>query len=196
MVKYKKSIKCENAYSYNEKVKKITGKEVLMFEKGEYIHYGNSGVCIVDDVTTMKLEGVDQEKQYYVLAPLWTKGNKIYTPVDGQKVVIRKILTETEALELIDQMPLIEELIITNDREREDRYKEAMRSGDCRAWVSVLKTLHTRKLERQAAGKKVTSADERYMKAAEDQLYGELAAALNLQKDQMEQYISERMEAV
>ena len=167
-----------------------------MFEKGEYIHYGNSGVCVVDDVTTMKLEGIDQEKEYYVLAPLWTKGNKIYTPVDGKKVVTRKILTESEALELIDEIPSIKELMIENDRDREERYKEAMRTGDCRASVSVLKTLHSRKLERQAAGKKVTSADERYMKAAEDQLYGELAAALNLQKDQMEQYIAERVEAV
>ena len=29
-----------------------------MFDKGEYIIYGNSGVCQVEDVTTMNMEGV------------------------------------------------------------------------------------------------------------------------------------------
>ena len=100
------------------------------------------------------------------------------------------------ALQLIDEMPSIGCIPISNDRDREDIYKTAMRTCDCREWVRVLKTLYARKLERQAAGKKVTSADERYMRAAEDQLYGELATALGMQRDEMESYITERVEGL
>ncbi len=165
-----------------------------MFKKGEYIHYGNSGVCVVDDITQMKLEGIDSEKWYYVLSPLWTKGNKIYTPVDNQKVVLRPIISQEEALALIDEMPEIDCIVVDNDKVREEKYKEAMRTADCREWVRVLKTLHRRKRERMAAGKRVTSADERYMKAAGDQLYGELAAALGMNRDGMEEFIADRIE--
>ena len=167
-----------------------------MYQKGDYIHYGNSGVCVVADVTHMEMEGIDQDKMYYVLSPIWTKGNKIYTPVDNTKVVLRPILSKAEALQLIDEMPSIGCIPISNDRDREDIYKTAMRTCDCREWVRVLKTLYARKLERQAAGKKVTSADERYMRAAEDQLYGELATALGMQRDEMESYITERVEGL
>ena len=167
-----------------------------MFEKGEYIHYGNSGVCVVDDITKMHMEGIDSEKWYYVLSPLWTKGNKIYTPVDNQKVVSRPIISREEALALIDEIPSISCMRIDNDKQREEKYKEAMKTADCRQWVMVLKTLYNRKQERMAAGKRVTSADERYMKAAEDQLYGELAAALGLARDGMENYINERIQSL
>ena len=38
-------------------------------------------------------------------------------------------------------------------------------------------------------GKKISQLDERFTKRAEDQLYGELAAALSLARDDMETYI-------
>ena len=164
-----------------------------MFEKGEYIHYGNNGVCIVDDITHMNADGFDKEKWYYVLIPVRTQSSRIYTPVDNNKVVLRRILTREEASRLIDEIPSIEKIEIENDKKREDQYKEVMRTCDCRDWVRMVKTLYQRKQERIAAGKKVTSADERYMKAAKDQLYGELAVALGLDRDEMEDYIHERV---
>ena len=37
-----------------------------MFEQGEYIVYGSTGVCKVEKVTTMDMDGVPGDKLYYI----------------------------------------------------------------------------------------------------------------------------------
>ena len=44
-----------------------------------------------------------------------------------------------------------------------------------------------------AQGKKVTAVDERYMKVAENELYGELSLTLGVPREKMEDYIKERL---
>lgn len=164
-----------------------------MFEKGEYIIYGVSGVCQVEDVTTMEMEGVPRDRLYYVLAPVSQKGGKIFTPVDNEKTPMRRVLTREEATGLIDRIPEIEELWITSEKLRENKYKECMRSGDCREWIRIIKTLYLRNQERSAQGKKVTATDEKYLHMAEECLYSELEIPLEIPKNQVEQYIVERL---
>jgi len=53
--------------------------------------------------------------------------------------------------------------------------------------------LYQRKKERLAQGKKATAVDERYMKAAENGLYGELSLTLGVPREKMEDYIRERL---
>ena len=43
-------------------------------------------------------------------------------------------------------------------------------------------------------GKKLASVDERYLKMAEDSLYGELAVALDIEKDEVEKFIASHIE--
>lgn len=60
-----------------------------MFEKGGYIVYGTTGVCLVEEITGMKMKGASGEKLYYVLRPCFQKGNTIFTPVDNSKIAMR-----------------------------------------------------------------------------------------------------------
>lgn len=167
-----------------------------MFEKGQYINYGKHGVCIVEDITHMDLPGVDKTKLYYVLEKVYTKGNKIYTAVDNQKVRMRRILSKKEAVDLIEEIPKIEQLKVSEDKSRNEKYKEALTSCDCRELVRVLKSLYNRKQKCIADGKKVTVTDERFFKEAEQQLYGELALALGIAREQVEDYIAARVEHI
>ena len=64
------------------------------------------------------------------------------------------------------------------------------------AWISIIKTLYFRKKERIAQGKKITSLDERYLKATENELYSELSLILEIPKEKMEDYICKQLEAV
>ena len=165
-----------------------------MFEKGEYIIYGTSGVCKIEDITTMNMASVPKDKLFYVLSPSSQKGGRIFTPVDNPKSIMRRVLSREEAARLIDEIPSIEELWIINEKMREEKYKECMRSGDCREWIRIIKTLYLRKQERTAQGKKITATDERYLKMAEDYLYSELEISLEIPKTQMEAYITQKIE--
>ena len=164
-----------------------------MFEKGQYIIYGIRGVCEVMDITTIDRPGGPQGTLYYVLRPYYHQDSKIVTPVDSDKTVIRPLLTREEALELIDRIQDVQEMEVTEDKQREERYKEALKTCDCRVWVSMIKALYLRRKDRIEQGKKMTDLDERYFKTAEENLYSELALSLGMSRDEMVDYIKERV---
>ena len=164
-----------------------------MFQKGQYVNYGKHGVCLVEDITHMDIPGVDKNKLYYVLSKVYTKGNKIYTAVDNEKVKMREILSKHEAQQLILEIPNIEKLEVANDKSRNEKYKNAMTTCDCREWIKVIKSLYSRKQECIANGKKVAVSDERFFREAEDQLYGELAFSMKMDRSQMGDYLTERL---
>ena len=65
-----------------------------MFETGEYVVYGRTGICQVTGVTTMKMDGSSSERLYYILRPGGETEGKIFTPVEGGKQVLRGIITK------------------------------------------------------------------------------------------------------
>ena len=81
-----------------------------MFAIGEYIVYGNTGVCKVTETTKMAAPGTKDDRLYYTLEPVYDKGCRLFIPVDNQKVKMRPILTKQEADELIGRIKEIASL--------------------------------------------------------------------------------------
>ena len=167
-----------------------------MFEIGEYIVYGNNGVCKVENIGKLDMKGENRDRLYYWLTPVYGQGSKIYSPVDNQKTVMRKVLTKEEAEKLTDEIDEIETLWIVDEKQREAAYKKAMYSVDCRSLLQIIKTVYLRKEERVKQGKKVTATDERYFKLAEDKLYQELAVPLGLEENYENIQMSKKNEFV
>lgn len=160
-----------------------------MFEIGEYVVCGNKGVCVVENITTLDIAGVDRERKYYILKPKYQKGSTVYVPVDSPKDSMRPVIRREEAQKLIDTITDVPLLAITNEKLSEQIYRECLKSGNCEEWVRILKTIWRRKQERLRAGRKETAVDARYFHMAEESLYGELAVALDLKRDEVEAYI-------
>jgi CarD family transcriptional regulator len=165
-----------------------------MFQVGDVVVYENRGICRVEKITELNLPGAKAGQKYYELKPVYEETGKIYSAVDNEKVVMRQMLTKEEAEQLIGEIPGIPEMWIGDEKQREMKYKEAMRSCDCRQWVSIIKTLYTRRQNRLMQGKKTTNTDDRYYKKASDNLHGELALALGVQKSDMETVIRNQLE--
>lgn len=167
-----------------------------MFKKGDYIVYDNTGICVIEDVTTIDLPGIAKERLYYVMTPYGQTGNRIFTPVDNPKMNMRKLLSKEETLALIDEMPDIEDIRIEQEKLREQEYKKCIQSCECRNWIRIMKTLYHRKQERVSQGKKITATDERYYKIAETNLYTEFSLALGIEKSELEEYIIRRVKGL
>lgn len=167
-----------------------------MFKVGEYVVYGSKGVCQIMDITHLDMSGADKERLYYVLGPIGDTASRIYAPTDNQKTVMRKVISKEAAERLIEELPEIELLWVPDDKQREAKYKEALKTGDYRSWVSIVKTLYLRQRERLAQGKKITALDERYMRVAENELYSELSLTLEIPKENMEDYIKEKLKNI
>ena len=161
-----------------------------MFVKGEYVVSGNKGVCVVEDITTLDISGVDKEREYYILKPVYVTGSTVYVPVDTADGSMRKVLSRDEANSLIQEIPEIPLISISNDKLLEQEYRGCMRTNNCMEWVRIIKTIYVRRKKRMEAGRKVTALDAKYFRLAEDNLYGELAVSLQIPKSEVESYIA------
>ncbi len=165
-----------------------------MFKKGEYVVSGNKGVCIVEDITPLNISGVDKEREYYILKPVYMAGSTVYVPVDAAEGSLRRVLSREEADRLIRGIREIPLITISNDKLLEQEYRGCMRTNDCTEWIRIIKTIYQRKQKRLAAGRKVTALDAKYYRLAEDNLFGELAISLQLPRGEVEDYIAREME--
>lgn len=164
-----------------------------MFKVGEYVVYGHNGVCQVTKIGPLENMVKNKERLYYTLIPYGESGSTVFAPVDSQKIPLRRIISKEEALSLIDEMKEIAALVITEERKREETYKNALKTCDCRNLVSLIKTIYGRKKEREAQGKRLTAADSRYFRTAENALYDELAAALGMESAKVKEYVLNKM---
>lgn len=165
-----------------------------MLKVGDFIVNANNGICRIEDIVHLDMSTTSKDKLYYLMIPLEEKSAKIYIPVDSKNHRIRKVIDAERAWELIDEIPQIEEMVFEDDRQREQKYKQAIQSCDPEILVSIIKSMYHRKQERDAQGKKNAAVDERFFKLAENNLYAELAFSLGKEKGEMHKFIVDRID--
>ena len=106
------------------------------------------------------------------------------------------MLTKEEAERLIQEIPQIDALEITNEKLLEQNYKECMKANCCTELVKLIKTIYLRRQKRLETGRKETAVDSKYFRIAEDNLYGELALSLNMERKDVCKYITEQLQGL
>lgn len=165
-----------------------------MYQIGDLIVYGGEGVCRVEEIGVPKISGVNKQRQYYTLAPLYREG-KVFTPVDT-KVFMRPVVTREEALELIRGIPSIQADVYENSNLRflNEHYQSYIQNYSCSDLLQMLKDIYTKRGVLSARGKKMGLVDERYMKRAEEMLHGEFAVALGIDRSEVPEFIADSVE--
>lgn len=168
-----------------------------MFQPGELLVYGTTGVCRVEGVTRLNQTGPDKNKEYYVLKPLFQDG-VIYTPVENQKVPVRPIISAEAAEDLIDLIPTMqaEACRAPTLQALAQHYQTAVRSHDCRDLIELMMSIYSKRQQAESQKRRLGMVDERYMKQAERLLYGEFAVALDLPVEEVQPYIQRRVSGV
>lgn len=164
-----------------------------MFEIGDYVLNATNGICKISEIVELDMSGDKQLKSYFLLRPIEEENDRVYIPVDNADKRIRKVITKGEAQAVLDRVPEIEALVVDKEKERETRYKEAVRSCEPDNVVSLIKCLHIRSEQRAKAGKKATAVDERYGKMAEHNLNAELSFVLKKDKQEIKELINKML---
>ena len=161
----------------------------MMFSIGDKIVYGENGVCTVEKIEPLGNTGANKGMLYYHLSPLIGSGT-YFAPVDSG-AYMRLVISREEAEALIDSMPNIEPAICNDNRFNhvDAFYKELFRQHSNEALVAIVKGLRCRMAQRKSR----SSRAEATLKRARDMLHGELSVALDLDLDQVEDYITERI---
>ena len=84
----------QNPFHLRKRVRRFFcgSKGEAMFKEGDFIIYGSNGVCQVEHIGSMDLQGVPGDKMYYTLVPVYEEKSRLFTPVDNHKVVMRPVI--------------------------------------------------------------------------------------------------------
>ncbi len=164
-----------------------------MFKIADKVVYGETGVCLIEDICEREFIK-KQKKMYYVLRPVQSDGNVIYAPIENRKIAMRKIITKNQAENLIKCIPTIIENINADAELTMQDYKNEIISHNLDKLVELTARIYNKKKCVQLQKKRLNSIDEKYMKIAENLLFGELAEALEINIDEVQAYISKNIE--
>lgn len=165
-----------------------------MYQIGDLIVYGGEGVCRVEEIGVPPIRGVNKERQYYTLLPLYRSG-KVFAPVDSN-VFMRPVISHDEAVALISGIPNLEASVYENSNLRflNEYYQSNLQNYTCEGLLQLIHNTRAKREVMRSRGKKLGLVDERYMKRAVDMLHGELAVALGIERSAVSQYISDTLE--
>lgn len=163
--------------------------------KGQHVIYGASGICLIDDIKEISFYSGDTGKMYCILHPLKNKESAIYLPLDNKKLIakIRPLLTKKEIDDLLmgiaDQIPEWE-----NDRRRRaEIFNETLANGHTRELLLMIRCIYLKRSELLHKNKNLAVSDSNVLKAAEVLVEDEFSHVLNIQKDDVGEYIRNKL---
>ena len=167
-----------------------------MYEIGDLIVYAGEGVCRVEEIGVPPMTGINKQRQYYTLKPLYRAG-MVYAPVDTQ-VFMRPVITREDAEALIDRIPEIEPVVYENSNLRflNEYYQAQLQNYNCEGLIKLIRSTRAKREVMIGRGKKLGLVDERYMKRAQDMLHGEFAVALGIERNEVPGYIESKLGAL
>lgn len=164
-----------------------------MYQAGDIVIYGAQGICRIEAVGPLELPIGPPGALYYTLRSYYRPELVIYAPVEGRAIVLRDPLTRAQAQEVLRDLPAVPELQVQAEKQREAAYRGVLHGCDCRALAGLIKALRRRRAARARQGRRPTGLDDRYLRLAEEQLYGELGYVLGVARADAPAYFRARL---
>ena len=167
-----------------------------MLKVGEKVLYGGAGACTVTKTVWRRCGESQEEREYYVLTPVRDGRTTLYVPVDNaaSQAKIRPLLSPEQLTELVRSMPEEEAPWIADEKARQERYKNTLKSGNRRELLVMAKALYLHRKQVKAMGRRLHQTDERLLQEAEKLLCDEFAVVLGMERGQVISYLFEKRE--
>lgn len=161
-----------------------------MFELNEVVIHKSAGACVVFDIVTRNFGTGDVN--YYYLKPKFpsfvNKALEIYLPVDRQDEFIRKPLTKTAVLALINSIPTLERIWIADAKARKLKFEQVHQSGDLKGICQLVKLLY---VEPEFFAKPMSLTDRNFLNKLRTNLFDEFAVSLSIHPLEVEGFIKQ-----
>lgn len=138
---------------------------------------------------------VMEGREYRILRPVYMS-ETIYMPLFSTKIFTRPVISHEEAERLIEQIPTLSAQPVYESKVQllSRKYETALKTGQCSEILCLAMSIYNKKTAAEEKGRKLGLVDERFMKKAEELLFGELAVALGIAKEEVPKYIKLRIE--
>ncbi len=163
-----------------------------MYKIGEKIIYGQTGVCEVVDICYKEFVK-NKGQEYYILKPVFNENNIIYAPTCNPKIFMRCLISKEEAEKLIENIPSIIKKSTQKQEYSKEEYLEKIYKSTLEDLVELTAYIYNKKKIIKSEKKRLNNVDEKYMIIAENLLFGELAAVLNIPICDVQKYIESKL---
>ncbi|MEE1313524.1 MAG: CarD family transcriptional regulator [Lachnospiraceae bacterium] len=162
-----------------------------MYKINEYVIYGMQGACKIKDIT--EVDFGKKGNLYYKLIPECDKGSEIYVSVKNGEKKMRRPISKEQAIQMVQEIPKVKGIWISDDRARENAYKEAIVKGDYEEMMGMLAGLFEKRNDRIKQGKRQTELDDRIFRNTKKVFLGELSVVLDMDIDFLEEEIMKQV---
>lgn len=167
-----------------------------MFQIGEVVSYGASGICTIEDIRMESLSRSGVKKQeYYILRPAAAPTCVTYVPTSSEKLTakMRRVMTKAE----IDAMLLAvrgqRKEWSEDTRRRTEVFTQILTGGISEELLKLIGCLYLEKKNRSQGSKKFCATDEKLLSSAERLVGEEFSYALQIPQKEVSAYIANRM---
>ncbi len=167
-----------------------------MFQIGEVVAYGATGICTIEDICITSLNRAGTTKQeYYVLRPAATPSCLTYVPAGNPKLTekMRKLPNKQELDTLLDSVRGQVLEWIPDSRLRAEQYGQILSGGVTEALLPMIQRLYLEKKSCAAAGRRFSTADERLLANATRTISEEFSYTLEIPETDVPAYITQRL---
>ena len=158
-----------------------------MFQVGDAVSYGTSGVCAITDCKKVRLAG--KLCDCYILEPVYDHSMRICVPC-GSEVLVQRMHALPSREEL---MNLLREPAPQHEPDpglRREQYRRTLQSGDRRALLGMVRDLYTERRRRHAAGRQLSGYEDSALREAQNILHSEFAYTLGIAPGEVPAFIA------
>ena len=167
-----------------------------MFKVHDVVCYENVGICEIIDIKKMSIMN-QAPKEYYLMEKLYDQCELtiIKTPVDTSSI-IRNIISKEDAEKMIESLPEIEPIMIDDVKKRQSAFQKLIDSWDLFEWAKVIYTIYEMKHQHEVTDQKkpFLYTDMKYFERAEKLFNQEIAYALQIDENEVSDYIASVVE--
>lgn len=158
-----------------------------MFEKGKIIVHKSHGICTIADI--LQIGGLN----YYKIIPSIDKTMSIFVPVNKENELLREVLTEKQADDIVEYMRQIDDTVIDDSKERRDSFHKKLSSGDLKEIAYMCNKLYQLKQIKMDTNSKFCLTDNSIFEKASKLLFDELAVAYNIKRDEIVPFVVNKL---
>lgn len=166
----------------------------MTFAVNDLVSYRTSGVCRIEEVKYCTFG--KESGEYYVLRPVYDSKSVIYVPKDSPlSEKMCRLLTKSEIEDILNSLSRDDIDWIENDRERSERIKDVIASGNKKRIAHFIKIMHRRRATLAERGKKLRVSDESALHCAEKMICDEFSVTLGIPREEVSAYIESHIAA-
>ena len=157
----------------------------MKYNINDKVVHSREGLSYIADVTN--IGGND----YYVVRKLVDGKENCYVMIDRTDNIIRPIMSEKEAKEVIKYMKTVEANFISNTKQRRDQYKKRLLSGDVLDLAYLARQLYFFNYYNEHGQQvKLGPTDLQMLKDAESILFDEFALSFNCERSEVNKKVA------